>query len=244
MIAQRKKFACVGTFVGMIVIWGYWVANKRLLFILNEITKEHNLNYLKSFVPSALENKERYTVCPSAVRLFSNVTELKIVIEKQTRFHQRGGNLASVEEYLDGHMQNTLDRLDIQFLPNGNQNTRTKNSISYLRDYYSKNKVKRGGYGQPLPGKLVGENAKKGLFENRWIDVLEPSTSERYKVSVGPVGPICSNLKNTMLLLVVGSSSSSALAPSIPNAPSRNHNEVYCCVLSCELFSASARLFP
>mmetsp|Transcript_9790 Transcript_9790/g.20581 ORF Transcript_9790/g.20581 Transcript_9790/m.20581 type:complete len:310 (+) Transcript_9790:3-932(+) len=90
-------------------------------------------------------------------------------------------------------MQNTVDLLGVDFIPDG-ETLPVNNSIQYLQDYYKNHLVKRGGYGQPLPGKLRGENVNKVLFEKRWFDVIEPYTSERYRASMGHVGPSCSNL--------------------------------------------------
>ncbi|KAL7462199.1 hypothetical protein ACHAXS_002589 [Conticribra weissflogii] len=143
--------------------------------------------------PSSEQNGLNYNICPSALRLFDNRTELINVIEKQIHFHRKGGNLASIEEYLNKHMQNTVDRLGVEFIPEG-ETLPVNDSIKYLQDYYKSHQVKRGGYGQPLPGKLRGENVDKVLFEKRWFDVIEPYTSERYRASMGHVGPSCSNL--------------------------------------------------
>lgn len=135
-------------------------------------------------------------ICPSALRLFDNATELEVAIANNIHFHQRGGNLGSIERYLNRHMQNTLDKLDIQFKPNGAQ-IPTKNAINYLQEFYEKNTVDRGGYGQPLPGTLSSTNGQKtirqALFEKRWINVLEPPTLERFAAGIGPVGPDCTN---------------------------------------------------
>lgn len=127
-------------------------------------------------------------ICPSALELFDNITSLETMIEKAKDFHQRGGNLISIEKYLNSHVQKTLDNLNIQFVPNGKPAAK---AVPFLKEYYKTTKVKRGGYGQPLPGKYTGDNVKKVLMEDRWIDVIEPATSERFLVSVGDVGPEC-----------------------------------------------------
>ena len=44
-------------------------------------------------------------ICPSALALFENVTELEMAIADNVLFHQRGGNLRSIEKYLNSHMQ-------------------------------------------------------------------------------------------------------------------------------------------
>ena len=53
-------------------------------------------------------------ICPAAQQLF-DPESLQEMIETAKDFHQRGGNLVSIENYLNGEMQQTLDRLDIHF---------------------------------------------------------------------------------------------------------------------------------
>ena len=94
-------------------------------------------------------------------------------------------------------MSSTLQSLNVQFTPNG-QEKPTGDAIHYLQDYYKKNTVARGGYGQPLPGALSStshENSiiKKALFENRWINVIEPPRLDRFTAGTGPVEPGCSH---------------------------------------------------
>jgi len=136
-------------------------------------------------------------ICPSAVNLFDQSSDnIDIMIEKAKDFHQRGGNLVSIENYLNGQMQSTLDKQNLKFEFDKNidqQPLSTDRAIHDLKLYYQTHNVPRGGYGQPLPGKWTGENArKKGpLFENRWINVIETDTADRFKVAIGHVGPNC-----------------------------------------------------
>lgn len=134
-------------------------------------------------------------ICPSALKIFDTATEIDIAIANNIQFHQQGGNLHSIEEYLNSHMDSTLQSLNVQFTPNG-QDKPTENAIDYLQDHYKKNSVKRGGYGQPLPGDLSSSYGKniinKALFENRWINVIEPPKRDRFFAGTGPVGPNCS----------------------------------------------------
>lgn len=143
--------------------------------------------------PSLL--RKDVNICSSALHLFDNITELHWAIDNNIQFHQRGGNLASIEKYLNKNMQSTLDDLQIQFTPNGAR-TPERNAIEYLHDYSKESAVKRGGYGQPLPGSLssakYGPNIiKDALFEKRWINVIEPPKRDRFYAGMGPVGPDC-----------------------------------------------------
>ncbi len=135
-------------------------------------------------------------ICPSALPLFDNATELRLAIDNNIQYHQRGGNLASIEKYLNNNMQYALDYLNVQFTPNG-ASSPIRNAIDYLNDYPKKNSVKRGGYGQPLPGSLSSAMyrpniIKEAMFEKRWINVIEPPKHDRFNAGMGPVGPDCS----------------------------------------------------
>ncbi|KAL7530922.1 hypothetical protein ACHAWF_003561 [Thalassiosira exigua] len=135
-------------------------------------------------------------ICPSALELFDDSTELEMAIADNIVFHQRGGNTRSIERYLNSHMQYTLDIHGIEFTPKGEDRPK-RDAISYLREYYLNHKVRKGGYGQPLPGnfasKYGNELLGRSLFEKRWINVVEPVRHERYAASMGPVGPSCTN---------------------------------------------------
>jgi len=143
-------------------------------------------------------------ICPSAVTLFDqshdNGNSINRMIEKAKDFHQRGGNLVSIENYLNGQMQSTLDKQNLKFEFGNNLDQQqplvsTDRAIQDLKLYYQTHPVPRGGYGQPLPGKWTGENARKNgpLFSKRWINVIETDTADRFKVAIGHVGPKCTN---------------------------------------------------
>lgn len=154
-------------------------------------------------------SSNRHNLCQSTMKLFHNVTEVNLAIEANIHFHQRLGNLKSIMSYLDEYQQLTLDALNVQFLPKSSEVTTpasnmtsdkdadNRGMIEYLQEYYATNNVKRGGYGQPLPGKLLSKYSPKiiqdTMFEGRWINVIEPPTNERYTAGMGPVGPQCSN---------------------------------------------------
>ena len=70
-------------------------------------------------------------ICPSALKLFTNKTKLELAIESNIHFHQHGGNLHSIEQYLNSHMQSTLDRLGVQFTP-GKSNNPVPDAIGHL----------------------------------------------------------------------------------------------------------------
>ena len=167
-----------------------------MIFITHKQLDDININRTEIDYPSKGTPTKKMELCPSAVNVFRNITELRLAIEENTNFHQRGGNLHAIESYLNSHQQSTLDALDIQFVPNGKE-VPIKNAIQHLSEYYENHQIKRGGYGQPLPGKLRSKQdnqlVQNALFENRWINVLEPPSRQRYFTGAGPVGPNCSH---------------------------------------------------
>lgn len=145
--------------------------------------------YFKDFSPAK-------NLCPSAQGLFEDkIADLLAAIGANIDFHQRGGNLRSIADYLNRHQQSTLDSLGIMFTPRGKNNP-IKDTIQHLRQFYLNNEIKRGGYGQPLPGMLTSidsnQMVEQALFEKRWINVIEPPSRERHIVGVGHIGPECS----------------------------------------------------
>lgn len=145
--------------------------------------------YFKDFSPAK-------NLCPSAHGLFEDkIADLLAAIGANIDFHQRGGNLRSIADYLNRHQQSTLDSLGIMFTPHGKNNP-IKDTIQHLRQFYLNNEIKRGGYGQPLPGMLTSidsnQMVEQALFEKRWINVMEPPSRERHIVGVGHIGPECS----------------------------------------------------
>lgn len=140
--------------------------------------------------------KKGEQICPSATKLFDHES-LLVMIEKAKDFHQRGGNLISIEKYLNRETQNTLDKLDIKFefdIKAYNEAKSTSNVVDDLALYYKTHDVPKGGYSQNLPGKMIGSNANRKdgpLFQNRWVNIIEPATTERFKVAIGEVGPDC-----------------------------------------------------
>jgi len=169
----------------------------------NLVGNGYDVNYGWQPETMPVAGRQRYSatnndfiICPSALKLFDNATEVVIAIANNIQFHQRGGNLHSIEKYLNSHMGSTLRSLNVQFTPKGEKNP-TENAVEYLQDYYEKNNVARGGYGQPLPGALsskYGNNIiNQVLFEKRWINVVEPPILGRFDAGVGPVGPDCSH---------------------------------------------------
>ena len=192
--ARASKFLMVSFVLLAVLMFSY---GRSLINRLDKSCGDRS-NYYLSALRSVRQAVPYTNICSSASKLFRNTTELKVAVEANIQFHRNGGNLHSIGKYLDRHMQSTLDRQGVHFTPNTADNKPVPNAIEFLNDYYKKNEVKRGGYGQPLPGKFHLSSDEDGhwdmstFFEKRWINVLEPSTSERFTAGIGPVGPACS----------------------------------------------------
>jgi hypothetical protein len=117
-------------------------------------------------------------------------------VDGLVQFHQKGGNLKSVQKFMDGSIDYTLDNLDLQFIPKERRDQADdgdvpKKATEYLKTYYEQHPSPRQGYGEPLPG--VWSNQKhKALFNERLIDVMERREGwEKWDAGLGPMGPPC-----------------------------------------------------
>ncbi len=164
--------------------------------------------------------KER-TFCPSARHLFldddnddTTITSIfKSVYLDAEKFHNGGGNLKSIETYLNDHMDETYKMLGITFTPEkqSNQNRGEddkggeEDSTNDDFDSIAKKVVelmkakdirKRGGYDQrEYPGTFKTVNDRyfvtKGKNARGRLDVIEPFNTERWKNGLGPIFDIC-----------------------------------------------------
>ena len=135
------------------------------------------------------------SICPAALKLFDHKS-LEEMIQKAHYFHQQGGNLISIGRFMDRATENTVDKLDLKFEfkdKTFSDENEGGGAIENLHKYFKTRDVPRGGYGQPLPGNYVGLNARAEgpLYEQRYLNVIEPDTAERFKVAIGKVGPKC-----------------------------------------------------
>jgi Methyltransferase domain len=158
--------------------------------LLHEMTLDGSpvqrlLHEMKAFAP-------QHSACPSLSSYFE-MTALQLKTEENIDFHQRGGNLKSVQNFLDGAIDTTLDKHDIKFIPQG-ETQGVRKASQHLKQFYQTNPSKRRGYGEALPGKYSDENPKI-VYEKRYIDVIEPrKRQDKWDASLGPIGPNCKNL--------------------------------------------------
>lgn len=158
-------------------------------------------------------------MCPHTSGLYErNATAFEALqnsIEQAVAFHTRGGSLKSVQRFLDRQIHPTLERLDITFQERQRKSkssatTPNQKVDEYLKDYFQRHNVRRGGYGQPLPIAFKQKHSPSTTFSGdnlvdsvlhgakregkRWIDVMEDATPERFQAAVGPIGPSCPNM--------------------------------------------------
>ncbi|KAG7358439.1 methyltransferase domain containing protein [Nitzschia inconspicua] len=160
--------------------------------------------------------KNQQEICPNTQQLYaSNTTaleELHRTIEEAVAFHTQGGSLKSIQRFLDSQIHPTLERLDITFQERKRQSKSAAQKTVKIdedpKEFVRHYKVRRGGYGQPLPIEFIEKHprtpTKDSLVDTvlhgsqregkRWIDVMEIATPERFQVSLGPVGPSCPHM--------------------------------------------------
>jgi len=235
---QSSKAGCI-LLVGTLLFQYIFI-----IMFYNHLLVGRNDPLMMFLTPPSPPSSNRHNLCQSTMKLFHNVTEVNLAIEANIHFHQRLGNLKSIMNYLNEYQQSTLDALNVQFLPKPPEDAtpasnvtsakdadNNRGMIEYLQQYYATNDVKRGGYGQPLPGTLSSNYSPKiiqdAMFGGRWINVIEPPTNERYTAGTGPVGPQCSN----MLTFSPGTYEEKKLC--IPtSSPSSSRTNVDCNILS------------
>lgn len=143
-------------------------------------------------------------VCHDSKHLFKSMDAVEDAYHELEAFHNAGGNLKIIEMYLNDQMDETLDRLDITFTPDGSKQLPSGASITKeIKQLFIKNdRKKRGGYDQrKMPGKYnthpSNQKALRGNANNNRLifDVMEPVTDfQRWKKGLGPIPDICHHL--------------------------------------------------
>lgn len=126
---------------------------------------------------------------------------IKVAYEELESFHNEGGNLKTIENYLNDHMDSTLDLLDITFTPKGDSGPiPADQSITktYKETLIKYDKHNRGGYDQrSMPGSYNSNSkhsALRGGMTPRF-DVIEPTNEFlRWKKGLGPIINLCQHL--------------------------------------------------
>lgn len=145
-------------------------------------------------------NSKKKTICESAKPLFGigdtdddiNERALLEIQHQADLFHNQGGNLKFLQEFLDAHIDSTYKDLGVEYTPKGPDN----NSPSMLRninnDFKQYDTKQRGGYEQRQPEGRFNK-IPPGIMQARgMVDVIEPIAGvEKWKVAMGPEGPKC-----------------------------------------------------
>jgi len=98
----------------------------------------------------------------------STSTAIKAAYAELESFHNEGGNLKTIENYLNDHMDSTLDLLDITFTPKGSASGEPIPANQSITQTYKQTLIKydkhnRGGYDQrSMPGSYDFKNSNGG----------------------------------------------------------------------------------
>lgn len=150
------------------------------------------------------ESLPRINICPSTRHLFpDDPTFLETSHKELELFHNTGGNLKTIETYLNDNIDETLKLLGVKFTAYGadkplppHKSIREEMQRLLVED----DKEKRGGYTQrygqgrftPKLGVLRGSEKK---WKNVRFDVTEPVQDFlRWKKALGPLPRLCKQL--------------------------------------------------
>jgi len=224
--SRKNKVLMIFTFVNLSAFTYYSIAPfASEIRTLHE--KIHNLNETgvrkkrspifsdeldnKDVAPSSKSSLSR-PVCNRTRHLFHSMDAVEAAYQQLESFHNRGGNIKTIETYLNDHMDSTLNRLKITFTPDGDGDgdddeseqlspeTSISQEIMHLLAKHDEHN--RGGYDQrKMPGHYNSRPATSNFLEgnpkdNRVVfDVLEPTEDfKRWKEGLGPIPDLCHHL--------------------------------------------------
>lgn len=118
-------------------------------------------------------------------------SSLQAATKDLVNFHQRGGNLKSVQRFKDDSIDYTLEKLDLTFEPKEKDMNQGESATQYLQRYYAEHPSPRQGYGEPLPG-TWSQPKSEALNNGRNINVMERREGRlKWDAGLGPMGPEC-----------------------------------------------------
>jgi hypothetical protein len=164
---------------------------------------------LKSKKPPALLVRSNTStarkVCPNALSLFNGMEDIEVAYKASEEFHRYGGNLKTLENFLNDQIDPTFKVHDIKFHDKAaEKDFPPEQSIKQgVQDLLKAQDTKgRGGYDQPfLPGWF--DKAPPGTLEAQRFrargrlqgGVHEPTVrGDRWTTAFGPIGPLCKSL--------------------------------------------------
>lgn len=137
-------------------------------------------------------------ICPYTKHLFTSIGDLESAFKELEQFHNGGGNLKTIETFLNEQMDPTLKLLGVTFTPNGSNGPipPEKSTMKTIKKLFAKqDKNKRGGYDQrTIPGTYTSDPNMKALRGQKFyhfFDVIEPDKQARWKKGLGPIPNIC-----------------------------------------------------
>lgn len=140
-------------------------------------------------------------LCPSTVSLLdtqNNYRALRDAFREAEFFHNGGGNIKSIERYLNRNIDKTFERLGLEFVASSGESPSKESISATVRELLKNNDpANRGGYNQrSLPGKFISSTTMhKKILNKRTIDVLEPHDSTRWIAGLGPIAnKICKSI--------------------------------------------------
>mmetsp|Transcript_10849 Transcript_10849/g.18060 ORF Transcript_10849/g.18060 Transcript_10849/m.18060 type:complete len:336 (-) Transcript_10849:835-1842(-) len=143
-------------------------------------------------------NKEgtlKKEICKRTVNLFSGENEIRSALKVADKFHDGGGNLKTIQEFLDNQIQGTLEKFGLNFTDTNGLTVQENVTIpDFVYNLLKENDIHhRGGYDQRiLPGRF--EPYHPALIEKRIINVMESVSLKKWKAAIGPIGPLCKSI--------------------------------------------------
>ncbi|CAJ1969474.1 unnamed protein product [Cylindrotheca closterium] len=128
-------------------------------------------------------------VCPQALHLLNDDSSmLKSIHESLESFHHGGGNLKLLEEYLNSHMDKSIERFNMKYYPDGKSEPLEAEGVTkhIIETQKKLDTHKRGGYDQrKLPGHFKTVDGK--VLQDFRVDSVEPFTAQRWHIGLGPI---------------------------------------------------------
>lgn len=204
----ERKIRKVWGLNNIVVLLGMLTCFSYIFFLTYIFIREHKVQhetthslgqlYVGRRKPQNLTRKKTHPICSNAKKLIFQDTEVfESAYQELEKFHNGGGNLKTIEKFLNDNMDSTLKLLGATFTPEGSKDPipsdiSTTNEIKNL--YVKKDeKNKRGGYDQHnYPGQYNTHPSIKALLRPRF-DVIE-SEELRWVKGLGPIHNLCHHL--------------------------------------------------
>lgn len=203
---SRNKLRTPLTILFCCLVCAFHLVQSRRLTCYNNIVKDDGMVQAATAIeaPStsagtrsgdSSNKRPRRVLCSSTRNLFSATNaDMERAWNEAERFHNHGGNLKVIQEYLDRQLDPTFSNLGVRF--NSNAGKVVQNDIDHsIHEALKRGDVNhRGGYDQrQLPGSFVPP-LPKVIAGGRHVDVHEPHTFEKWKAAIGPIGPNCTSM--------------------------------------------------